>query len=154
MRSAPRSLRSGARVAAVSLLTVAGLPLGGPVSAADVRTDTKLAGFFVSVEASPLRILLDDPKLEIPHPPDTAVLEADPNYTLASVASGPNARAVAATFWPGNLLGEGFAQLGSPTAYPLKAEARYPDKPYTDSGKDGGQLSNAAANGLDATATA
>src|SRR3954451_21444150 len=124
------SLRAAGRVAAVSVLTVGVLPMGSSVHADDVRTDTKLAGFFVSVEATPLRILLDDPKLEIPHPPDTAVLEADPNYTLASVAAGPNARAVTSTLWPGNLLGEGLAQLTGGPGYPIKGEARYPDKPY------------------------
>jgi hypothetical protein len=149
------SLRAAGRVAAVSALTVGALPLGGSVHADDVRTDTKLAGFTVSVEAAPLRILMDDPKLQIPHPPDTAVLEADPNYTLASVAAGPNARAVTSTLWPGNLLGEGLAQVapGAP-AYPLKGEARYPDKPYTANGVDGGSLSGARAEGLFATATA
>ncbi|MCU1602327.1 MAG: hypothetical protein JWO22_3036 [Frankiales bacterium] len=148
-------LRAGARVVTVSALVVGTLPLGGVVHADAVRTDTTLAGFAVSVEATPLRILLDDPKLQIPHDAGTAVLEADPNYTLASVKSGPNARAVTSTLWPGNLLGEGLAQVaaGAP-AYPLKGEARYPDKPYDHPGVDNGQLSGAHAEGLTATATA
>ncbi|MCU1594688.1 MAG: hypothetical protein JWO12_2080 [Frankiales bacterium] len=152
-------LRTAARVAVASAVVVGSVPLGGVVSAGDIRTDTKLAGFAVTVEASPLRVLLDDPNLAIPHDPGTAIVEGDPNYTLASVAAGPNARAVTSTVWPGNLFGEGLAQLPPPTspvhpAYPIKGEARYPDKPYTAQGVDGGALSIAEAMGLDAHATA
>ncbi|MDT7537624.1 MAG: hypothetical protein QOI82_1209 [Actinomycetota bacterium] len=150
-----RTMRTCLRLAAASVLTVAWLPAGGPVQADAVDTDTTLAGFSVGVEASPLRILIDDPKLEIPRPTGTAALEADPNYTLASVSAGPNAHAITSTLWPGNLLGAGLAQVadGAP-AYPIKGEARYPDKPYTAQGVDGGALSSAHAEGLLATATA
>lgn len=148
-------LKTGARVVVVSALVVGSLPLGGLGNAADVRTETKLAGFAVTVEATPLRVLLDDPKLDIPHDPGTAVLEGDPNYTLASVSTGPNARAITSTLWPGNLLGEGLAQVapGAPS-YPIKGEARYPDKPFSAVGVDGGALSGASALGLDARANA
>jgi hypothetical protein len=148
-----RSLRTSGRVLAVSALTVGTLPLGSAVHADAVRTETKLAGFSVTVEASPLRVLIDDSELQIPHPSGTAVLEGDPNYTLASVSAGPNARALTSTFWPGNLLGEGLPALAQ-QQYPLKGEARYPDKPYDQAGVDGGQLSGAHAEGLDAVATA
>ena len=150
------SLRTTGRVLAVSALTVGSLSWPGvAVRADDVRTDTKLAGFGVTVEADALRVLLDDPKLEIPHPTGTAVLEADPNYTLASVSAGPNAHAITSTVWPGNLLGEGLAQVanGAPE-YPLKGEALYPDKPYEDDGPGNGQLGHASAEGLVARATA
>ena len=148
-------LRRVARVAVVSGLTVGVLPLAQAGRADSVRTDTTLGGYSVSVEAAPLRVLLDDPNATIPRPTGTAVIEGDPNYTLASVSSGPNARAVGSTVWPGNLFGEGLAQVapGAP-AYPLKAEARYPDQPYTADGKDGGQLTHASALGLDAVGTA
>lgn len=149
------ALRVSARVAVVSALVVGSAPWGGVGRADDVRTDTKLAGFAVSVEATPLRVLLDDPKLEVPHDPGTAVLEGDPNYTLASVKAGPNARAITSTLWPGNLLGEGLAQVApNAPAYPVKGEARYPDKPFTANGPDGGQLGGAEAQGLYAHATA
>lgn len=148
------SLRAAGRVGAVSVLAVGLLPFGGTVHADDIRTDTKLGGFAVSVEAAPVRILLDDPKLEIPHPTGTAVAEGDPNYTLASVAAGPNAHAITSTLWPGNLFGEGLGAITGGPAYPLKGEARYPDKPYTANGVDGGSLSGARAEGLFATATA
>src|SRR3982750_762081 len=106
-----RTMRTCARFAAVSALTLAWLPLGGPIQADTVRTDTKLAGFSVGVEASPLRILIDDPKLQIPRPTGSAALEADPNYTLATVSAGPNAHALTSTLWPGNVLGAGLAQV-------------------------------------------
>ncbi|MDX6198124.1 MAG: hypothetical protein QOJ79_1275 [Actinomycetota bacterium] len=148
-------MRTCVRLAAASALTLAWLPTGGPVQADAIDTETALAGFSVGVEASPLRILIDDPKLQIPRPTGTAALEADPNYTLASVAAGPNAHAITSSLWPGNLIGEGLAQVydGLP-AYPVKGEARYPDKPYTAQGVDGGPLSGARAEGLLATATA
>jgi hypothetical protein len=146
-------LQAGARVAVVTALVVGSLPLGGLGHAADIRTDTKLAGFAVSTEASPLRVLLDDPKLDVPHDPGTAVAEGDPNYTLASVTAGPNARALTSTLWPGNLLGEGLGQLAG-TNYPIKGEARYPDKPYSSPGVDRGVVSSADALGLDALAKA
>jgi hypothetical protein len=150
-----RSLRGVARIAVVSVITLGAVPLGTAVHADNVRTDTGLAGFSVNAEASPLLVLVDDPKAAIPRPTGTAVAEGDPNYTLASVSAGPNARAIASTVWPGNLFGEGLAQVaaGAPP-YPLKAESRYPDKPYTASGVDGGVLTNSSALGLDATATA
>lgn len=150
-----RTLHVAGRVLTVSALTVGMLPFGSTVRAATVRTDTKLAGFSVLVEATPLRVLLDDPRLEVPHDTGTAVAEADPNYTLASVSAGPNAHAITSTLWPGNLLGQGLAQVanGAP-AYPIKGEARYPDKPYDKAGVDGGQVSSAHAEGLEAKASA
>ncbi len=150
-----RSLRTAGRFVAVGALTVGMVPLGTAVGAETVRTETTLAGYSVVVEATPLRVLIDDPELQVPHDSGTAVLEGDPNYTLASVSAGPNAHAITASFWPGNLLGQGLAQIapGAP-AYPLKGEARYPDKPFDATGVDGGALSGAHAEGLEASATA
>jgi hypothetical protein len=148
-------LRRIGTVAVVCTLTVGGLPLAQPGRADAVRTDTTLGGFAVNVEAAPFKVLVDDPNAAIPRPTGTAVVEGDPNYTLASVSTGPNARGLASTVWPGNLFGEGLAQVapGAP-AYPFKAEARYPDQPFVQDGKDGGQLTHASANGLDAIGTA
>lgn len=150
-----RPLQTVGRVLTVTALTGVFLPLGPTVRADTVRTETALAGFAVTVEATPLRVLLDDTELQVPHDPGTAVVEADPNYTLASVSTGPNAHAITSTLWPGNLLGQGLAQLaeGSP-AYPIKGEARYPDKPFDATGVDGGALSGAHASGLEASANA
>lgn len=148
-------LRNAGRVAAVSALTVGLMPFGGWVHAETIHDETKLAGFSVQVEASPILVLLDDPNAAIPRPTGTAVVEADPNYTLASVSTGPNARAIASTVWPGNLFGEGLSAINANIPpYPLKAESRYPDKPYTAQGVDGGVLTNSSALGLDAFAQA
>ncbi|MEO6205466.1 MAG: hypothetical protein ABIO67_08805, partial [Mycobacteriales bacterium] len=135
------SLRTAGRVVVVSGLTLGMLPFGNPVRAAGIHTETGLAGFSVVVEATPLRVLLDDPELQVPHDPGTAVVEGDPNYTLASVAAGPNAHAITSTLWPGNLLGQGLALVASGAPpYPLKGEARYPDKPFDAPGVDGGAV--------------
>lgn len=148
-------LRTITRIGAVSALTLMAVSTGGTVRADEPRTDTNLAGFSVEVQASPVLVLLDDPKAAIPRPTGTAVVEGDPNYTLASVATGPNSRAIASTLWPGNLFGEGLPQINSNIPpYPLKAESRYPDKPYSAQGVDGGSLTSSSALGLDAFAQA
>lgn len=150
-----KPLRTGARVLVVSALTVGALPFGSAVSADQIRTETSLGGFSVNVQASPVLVLLDDPKAAVPRPTGTAVIEGDPNFTLAEVATGPNARAVASTVWPGNLFGEGLPAIDNRIPpYPLKAESRYPDKPYTAKGVDQGQLTSSSALGLDAFAQA
>lgn len=148
--------RSLSRITVVSALTVGFLPFGSVVGAEPVRLSTQLGGFSVNVEGAPFKTLLDDPKSTVPRPTGAAVVEGDPNFTLASTTTGPNSRAVGSTVWPGNLFGEGLALVapGLPS-YPLKAEARYPDTPYAQDGQfDGGQLSHASALGLDAFATA
>lgn len=148
-------LRNTARIAVVSALTAGAVPFGTPVNAEQVHSETNLAGFSVEVQASPLLVLVDDPKAAVPRPTGTAVVEADPNFTLASVSTGPNSRAIASTLWPGNLFGEGLPAIDSRIPpYPLKAESRYPDKPYTAQGVDGGSLTSSSALGLDAFAQA
>lgn len=148
-------LRNVGRVAAVSALTVGLMPFGGLGHAETIHDETKLAGFSVEVQASPILILVDDPNAAIPRPTGTAVVEADPNYTQAGVSTGPNARAIASTLWPGNLFGEGLPAINSNIPpYLLKAESRYPDKPYTAQGVDGGALTSSSALGLDAFAQA
>ena len=149
------SPRTAGRVLAVSCLTVGSLgPFGTAGHADGVHTETKLAGFAVGVVAAPLQVMLDDPELQVPRPTGSDVVEADPNYTSATVSAGPNAQAVASSLWPGNLFGEGLPALANGQQYPLKAEARYPDKPYTATGPDGGVSTNATAEGLDAFAQA
>ncbi|GAC1611600.1 MAG: hypothetical protein NVS3B26_26090 [Mycobacteriales bacterium] len=143
------------RLAAATVLCVGVLPLGASADASASRTETKLAGFTVGVQASPVLVLLDDPKLEVPRPTGSSVLEADPNYTEAQVAAGPTAHAISSTLWPGNIVGNGLSAFNpSIPPYPLKAESRYPDKPYTATGVDGGVLTTSSAEGLDAKATA
>lgn len=156
-----------------SLSTVVVLSCGiaagstSPAGSADIRTDTTLGGFSIKTSTAPIKVLLDDPTLAIPHEPGTAVLEVDPSYTAATLEAGPASRALASSLWPGNLLGDGLgaATNGQIAGYPLKADARYPDKPYTDTGKgcipqsaqcvsDNGVFMSAQALGLDVKAVA
>lgn len=152
-------------IAVVLLAAGAGLA-AGPALGAEIRTDSDLGGFSVSTNAAPFKVLLDDPEMPLPRPPESAIVEADVAYTSADLATGPAARATASSLWPGNLLGEGIptATNGQFGQYPVKAAARYPDKPYeTDAtfdlqgqriATDGGALMRATALGLDVAATA
>jgi hypothetical protein len=109
-----------------------------PVSGATIRTDTSLGGYSVKTNAAPVKVLIDDPASAIPHEPGSAILEVDPAYTAVTLESGPNARALASALWPGTLLGDGIgaATGGQLPGYPVKADARYPDKPYTATASD------------------
>ncbi len=137
-----------------STLVGAALPMvGAPALAGDIRTDTSLGGYRVTSIAAPLRVLLDDPAVPIPRPADSAIVEADPAYTYTTLGTGPTARAVASSLWPGTLFGDGLSQVapGAPN-YPVKADASYPGLPHTDTGQFPGM--DAKALGLDVTATA
>jgi hypothetical protein len=148
-----RRIASGATLL---VLTGALLTATGPASGDDVRTETTLGGFSIKTSAAPFRVLLDDPTLAIPHPPDTPVLEADPAYTAATLETGPASRGLASSLWPGALFGDGIGTVtnGGVATYPLKADARYPDKPYTQTDQGGGAFMAAQALGLDVKATA
>lgn len=140
---------------AVLILAGAMSAVGAPAVGDTIRTESGLGGFSVAMSAAPLAILLDDESLPIPRPPDTAVVEADANFTSTNLDTGPNARAVASSLWPGTLFGEGLPQVapGAPQ-YPIKAHSRYPDKPFTAQGPDGGTFTSSSALGLDVSAVA
>lgn len=148
-----RSVRS---LTTVLVLSGAMASFGAPALGDSVRTATALGGFSVSANAAPLKVLIDDPSNPLPRDPDVAIVEGDPSFTLAEVATGPASRGVASTLWPGNLLGEGVgaATNGGVAGYPVKAEARYPDKPFTADDPAGGHGMHATAMGLEAAATA
>lgn len=120
------------------LAVVASVPvLSTPVTAAEPRTETDLGGFFAEAEGAPLRVLIDDPAVPIPRNPGSAILEADLSYTASTFNTGPTARALASTLWPGNLLGTGLGVLtaDSPTGpvdYPLAASTSYPGGPFEE----------------------
>lgn len=120
------------------LAVVVSVPaLSSPVTAAEPRVDTDLGGFFAEAEGAPLRVLIDDPAVPIPRNPGSAILEADLSYTASTFNTGPTARALASTLWPGNLLGTGLGVLtaDSPTGpadYPLAASTSYPGGPLEE----------------------
>lgn len=123
----------------------------GPVTGAEIRTETTLGGYSIDTNAAPFKVLLDDPTLPIPRPPDSAVVEADPAYSHAVLDAGPTARGVGSVLWPGALIGDGVGTIteGEVESYPLKAEARYPDRPYIATNQDGGAIMRGEALGLD-----
>ncbi len=127
-----------------------------PAQSVTVRTETTLGGFSITTNAAPFKVLIDDPGNPLPRPEDSAIIEADPAYSQADLATGPAARAIGSSLWPGNLLGEGIptATEGAAPQYPIKAEARYPDKPFTEEDKTGGTFMKASAMGLDVTGSA
>lgn len=158
-----------ASLATVGVLTGAMAAASGPASGGTIRTDTTLGGYSIKTNAAPFKVLVDDPASAIPHEPGAAIVEADPSYSQATLETGPAGRGMASTLWPGALLGDGLgtASGGQVAGYPVKADARYPDKPYTANGHgclradqpgscvdDGGAFMRAQALGLDVKASA
>lgn len=143
-------------LATVVVLSAGIATIGAPALGDTIRTTSGLGGFSVSANAAPFKVLVDDPSNPLPRPEGEAIVEADPSFTLAEVATGPASRGMASTLWPGNLLGEGLAAAtGDQTPnYPVIADARYPDKPYTADDQTGGYAMHGSALGLDASATA
>ncbi|MDQ3610482.1 MAG: hypothetical protein M4D85_02540 [Actinomycetota bacterium] len=146
--SAPgRRAAAGMIVALVLALTA------GAAAAVDpVRTMTGLGGYRINATGAPLQILLDDPTIPLPRPPEAAVLEADPSFTQTTLSTGPQGRALASALWPGTLIGNGLPNLseGAPD-YPIKAEASFPGGAALASAEPG---MDASAQGLDVVATA
>lgn len=148
-------LRRTASFATVALLTAALGSAAVPATGDQVRTETTLGGYSLDTNAAPFKVLVDDPANPIPRPADGPIVEADPAYSQAVLDSGPASRGIGAVLWPGGLLGEGLTQVapGAPP-WPLKAEARYPDKPYVATAQDQGTFMNGQALGLDVLGSA
>jgi hypothetical protein len=126
MSARPRPLLAAVAVSCVALAGTAG------AQEAEVRTDTPdLGGYSVDATASPLLVLLDDPSVPVPRPPDSALIEADPSYTRTTLSTGPQSRALSSTVWPGTLFGDGIntATGGRSGDYPVAADARFPGGP-------------------------
>lgn len=165
-RSARPTRRARALLCVVGVSGALGLVGVPTATSAEIRTETKLGGFSVSVNAAPIKILLDDETLPIPRPEGGAVVEADLAFTQAELATGPASLGLASSLWPGNLLGQGLptATNNEVSQYPIKAESRYPDKPYTDNGaidfqgqriaETNSAIMHSSALGLDSQGTA
>jgi hypothetical protein len=134
----------------VVVLTGAIASFAAPATGDQLRTDNGLGGYSVSMNAAPFKVQLDDPSNPLPRPIDGPIVEANPSYTEAALDTGPTSRGVGSYLWPGGLIGEGLPQV-APNApvYPLKAEGRYPDKPYVETKQDNGALIKGSALGLD-----
>ncbi len=156
MNRRPTARRRARALATTTLLVGAVAAIGAPAHGQDIRTTTGLGGYSISANGAPFKVLIDDPSNPLPRPEGEAIVEADPSFTLAEVATGPASRGLASSLWPGNLLGTGLgaASDGQAPNYPVIAQARYPDKPYLADDRTGGNLMHGEASGLDALATA
>jgi hypothetical protein len=156
----------------LSLLIAMAFPLTAG-AAEQVRTDPgDLPGYTVTAEGAPLSMLLYEEVIPVPVDPGEPHGEGSLSYTNSKLETGPQARALASSFWPGPAVGDGFATLcdqvtNNPQApkdmrqecnqnYEIKADHSYPSNQEPQSKEAGptGAGMLASALGLDVFARA
>ena len=134
--SSPRA-HDHTRVAAVFALALL-LALMAPFSARaaeggaapEVRTDPgDLPGYTIEGEGAPLSMLLYEPVIPVPVDPGEPHGEGSLSFTSTTLETGPQARAVASSIWPGPAVGDGFSTICEcPENWRVKSESTYPSK--------------------------
>ncbi len=112
-------------VGGVGLLTAPAV-----VAQDEVRTQTELFGYDLDATAAPVSVRIFEKFIPIPTDPGDPQFEITTSHTSASLGSGPNARAVASSIWPGAALGDGFGTVigDEEQTYPIRAAATYPGR--------------------------
>lgn len=173
--TSPQALDPRRVAAAFSLALLLALMMPPIAGAAEkVRTDPgKLPGYTATATGSPLSMLLYEEVIPVPVDPGEPHGEGSLSYTRAMLETGPVARGVASSFWPGAAVGDGFATLCDQVTnhkdnpqrqeceeeYRVKADARYPETKQFPK-EDGEQIKElgagmfASALGLDTYARA
>ena len=130
-------------------------PLAGAAFAAqdgEIRTQApELGGYAMETSAAPLSVLFFEQVIPIPTDPGDPQFEVTEAYTEAHLSTGPDARALGSSLWPGAAFGEGFSTICEcGQDYAVKADARYPGEPHesTKEAPTGGGM-HAEALGLD-----
>jgi hypothetical protein len=145
---------------ALTLLIAITMPFGGADAAEKVRTDPgPLPGYIIEGRAAPLSMLMYEPVIPVPVEPGEPHGEGSLSYTLTTLNTGPQGRALASSVWPGAALGDGFSTLCEcDENYRAKSEANYPGREEqqtnTQGSKETGSGMFTEALGLDVLARA
>ena len=159
--SSPRA-HDAPRIAAVFALALllallvpfsAGAAEGEAAATPEVRTDPgDLPGYTIEGEAAPLSMLLYEPVIPVPVDPGEPHGEGSLSFTTATLETGPQARAVASSIWPGPAVGDGFSTICEcEEQWRVKSESTYPSKNPTAAQEAGptGAGMRTSALGLD-----
>ena len=135
--SSPRA-HNPARVAAVFALALL-LAMMVPFTAGaaesggaepKVRTDPgDLPGYTIEGEGAPLSMLLYEPVIPVPVDPGEPHGEGSISFTSTTLETGPQARALASSIWPGPAVGDGFSTICEcDENWRVKSESNFPSK--------------------------
>lgn len=140
-----------------ALLAVALPGLAGAQEGEQIRTEVEgIYGYNASVHGSPFSILFFERVIPIPTDPGEPQFEMTYAHTSTRLLTGPQARALASSVWPGPALGDGFSTVCQcPQHWPARAEATYPGgEQRAEQTAPGGGGMTASALGLDVVAHA